>query len=297
MAEKSIVAITGSNGFIGSSLLELFLNKGWKIKALQRNIPEGADNDENIEYINYSLNTSVDKEALKNVNLFVHCAYQAYNHKNKNAEEINLTGTKDLLNICRELNIKMVFLSTLSAHNEALSIYGKSKLEIENIFDFNKDFILKLGLVIGKKGGLFMNIAETIKKSKYIPLIAKGVQPIQTVNISDVFEIIIKSYENDISGNYKIAEEIAISMKDLYNAISDHYSFKRKFISLPYGFTYFMMKLIEAIGINLSVSSESLLGLKQLKAFDTEKDLNTFNIKLKTYEVSIEEVLSRNNIS
>lgn len=71
--------------------------------------------------------------------------------QNKNADKINIDGTKKLVEFCRKKNIKPLFFSSFSAHKEAISHYGKTKLELEKLFDISKDVILKPGFVLGKK--------------------------------------------------------------------------------------------------------------------------------------------------
>jgi dTDP-4-dehydrorhamnose reductase len=46
----------------------------------------------------------------------------------------------------------------MSAHEDALSEYGKHKFKLEQIIGTSDAAILKLGLVMGETGGLFLSI-------------------------------------------------------------------------------------------------------------------------------------------
>jgi len=183
---KSTIIITGANGFIGQQLLQHFCNKNWNVKAFVRSVPKNKL--EGVEYITYNLEEKPNETAFESVDYLVHCAYLKF-EKNKNADAINWAGTKTLVDLCRKNKVKPLFLSSFSAHEKAQSHYGKTKLEVEKLFDLSKDVILKPGFVIGKKG-MASELIDTIRKSKFFPLIGGGTQPIQTIFIDDLCSIV-----------------------------------------------------------------------------------------------------------
>jgi nucleoside-diphosphate-sugar epimerase len=284
------VAITGASGFIGKNLCNYFLAKGWRVKALQRNIHDG--HHPNINYYKYSLNKDIDVNVIEGCDLMIHCAFQKFDMQNKDAAELNIHGTRKLLDACHKKKVKFIFLSTLSAHPGAKSEYGKHKLELEKIFNKEKDIVLKLGLVIGPAGGLFSEIAKVIDKSRFIPLIDGGKQPIQTVYINDLCEMLEHCFIHNIKGIYKIAEEEPIVMKDLYQMIALNKGKSLKFFYVPSSLILIILKTLEALNLGLKISSESLVGLRQLKAFDTASDLKKIGFRLKPASESIKLALS-----
>lgn len=292
MNNNPTVAISGASGFIGRSIVEYFAKNRWNIRALQRTIPFDVYKIDNVEYFQFVLPETIHEESFYGADLFIHCAYQPYNMKNKNANDVNIRGTLKVIELGRKYNVRIVFLSTLSAHEKALSNYGKNKLELEKLFDLSKDLILRLGLVIGKNGGLFVDISKLIKNLRFVPLIDNGTQPIQTLYINELFKIIETAYRKSISGIYNIAEPDPIKMKDLYCFIIKKMNLKRTFIPVPLGLVYFTAKMLETMGLQLSITTESVLGLKQLKAFETREDLKNFEINLLPAEKSIEKTLN-----
>jgi nucleoside-diphosphate-sugar epimerase len=186
--------------------------------------------------------------------------------------------------------VKPLFLSSFSAHEKAQSHYGKTKLEVEKLFDLSKDIILKPGFVIGKKG-MASELINTLRKSKIFPLIGGGSQPIQTIYIDDLCTIIETLFENNHSGLFYVAESEAITMKTFYKEISRQLNKKTIFIPFPLPLVYEICKIAEQIGIKLPVSSESVLGLKNLTIFEMRNDLKKIGIILKNYRQSLESVL------
>lgn len=284
---KPTIIITGANGFIGEHLVHYFFENGWHVKALVRNVPKEIVRD--VEYIEYDLEHFSEESIFDSVDYLVHAAYLKYD-LNKNADAINILGTKKIVELCRKKNIKPLFLSSFSAHKDAESHYGKTKLECEKLFNISTDVVLKPGLVIGKKG-LASELIKTINKSSFFPLIGGGAQPLQTIHLDDLCLIIEQVFERNITGLYHVAEVEAISMKKFYEEIAKQLNRKITFIPFPLSLLYFICKMFEAIGIKLPVSSESTLGLKHLIKFETKNDLNRLGITLKNYSESISEVI------
>lgn len=284
---KPSIIITGANGFIGEHLVHYFFENGWRVKALVRKLPTEVVRD--VEYFEYDLEKMPDESVFEAVDYLVHCAYLRYD-QNKNSNEINLSGTTNILNICRKKNIKPLFLSSFSAHKAAESHYGKTKLACEKLFDLSKDVVLKPGLVIGKKG-LAADLINTINRASILPLIGGGKQPIQTIHVDDLCLIVEYAFEREKVGLYHVAEPEAITMKEFYQEIAKQLDQKVRFISFPLPLFHFICKVAEAIGFKLPVSSESVLGLKHLIKFDTKDDLKKLEITLKNCSESIEAVL------
>ncbi len=286
---KSTIIITGANGFIGEQLVNYFSAKGCQVKALVRNIQKEVVKD--VEFIQYDLEQDPDETIFDGADYLVHCAYLRFD-QNKNADAINVSGTKKLAALCRKKNVRPIFLSSFSAHKDAESHYGKTKLECEKLFDVSKDVILKPGLVIGNKG-LASELIKTIKKSSFIPLIGGGTQPVQTIHVDDLCLIIEQLFEKNSTGLFHVAEVEAITMKQFYQAIAKQLNKKISFIPFPLSLLYFICKVSELIGLKLLVSSESVLGLKNLIKFETKGDLKKLGVTIKKYSQSIEALLNR----
>lgn len=284
---KPTIIITGANGFIGEHLIHYFFENGWRVKALVRKVPVEIVRD--VEYIVYDLEKTPDESIFDSVDYLVHCAYLKFD-QNKNADKINIDGTKKLVEFCRKKNIKPLFFSSFSAHKEAISHYGKTKLELEKLFDISKDVILKPGFVLGKKG-LSGELIKRIKTFKFFPLIGGGAQPIQTIHIDDLCLIIELAFERNIVGLFYVAEPDAISMRVFYEEIAKQLNKKIRFIPFSLPLLYFVCRVFEAIGLKLPVSSENVLGLKHLTKFETNKDLKKLDVTLKNYRESLQAVL------
>ncbi len=274
---KPTIIITGANGFIGACLVEHFNAISWKVRALVHHFPKRKL--PGVKYIQYNIEEKPDERNFAAVDFIVHCAYLRF-EQNRNADSININGTKALIELCRERNIKLVFLSSFSAHEKAESHYGKTKFASEKLFDISQDLILKAGFVIGENG-LFGAMRNQMKRSFFFPLVGGGFQPLQCIYIDDLASIIESALSNKIFGLYHVAESDVVSLKDFYVEMGKQLNKKIRFVPVPIPLLYAVCKFCEAFRIKIPLSSENVLGLKKMIVFDTKDDLRKLGITLK----------------
>ncbi len=236
---------------------------------------------EGVEFQSYDLSLPLNTSKFAGATYLIHTAYQSYSQSNTAANSINYTGTSDLVDACKMAGIRIIFLSTMSAHEKAESNYGKTKLHLENIFDDKKDLVLKLGLVLGN-GGLFNTIVNTIETQRFVPMIGQS-KLIQTVAMHDLLSLIEVSMKNEITGNYPVGETNPVPLRTLYEAIAIAVSKKPLFIPLPLNLIHLLCYIAEKARIKLPITSENVLGLKRMRSFDTEKALKPFGFQPSPY--------------
>ncbi|MEK7598930.1 MAG: NAD-dependent epimerase/dehydratase family protein [Patescibacteria group bacterium] len=280
MDKNQTIIITGSSGFIGSRLVGHFLKLGFNVRTFQR--AKCDYNNPMASCFHFEL-SEVKDMGFQGADYLVHSAYQPVIGRNR-AADVNLEGAKKIISLCRKYGVKMVFLSTLSAHSEAESNYGRQKLLMESLFDPRQDLILKPGLVLGEGGGLFGRIASVLKTKKIIPLVGGGKQRVQTIELDDLCRIIELGIKKNICGSFMVATPDAITLKELYLNIAKKAGSKPLFIPVPTILAYFILRFAEISGIRLPITSENVLGLKHLKVFNTAPDLRRFGAVLKNYK-------------
>jgi len=266
-------AITGANGFIGSYLTTYLREHGHEVEEWVR---QPKNNTQRL----YNLAITESIPSLTNLDALVHTAYIAYDKRDQpNAAELNIKGTLALEAACRAKGIQFIFLSSLSAHEMAVSIYGKHKLALENSLDLNNSLVLKLGLVIGK-GGLFQRMVDTILRIPILPLPDGGKQSVQIVAISDVAKTIEKCAGERRRGRYLLAHPDKCSIKGIYTTIAQNYNRKLWLIDIPVGMLYPIVYTAEKLSIKTGITTENLKGLANSKYHDSKQDLHKLGITL-----------------
>jgi len=273
------VVITGANGFIGTNLVRHFRSKSWKVRALVRRFP--AESLNGVEYVRYDISEPPVDSAFRGAQFLVHCAYVKYDGT-PNSDAVNIEGARRLAALCRHHGIKAIFLSSFSAHEEAESHYGKSKYQIESLFDPSRDLVLRPGLVVGA-GGLFGAMVKTIASHRLVPLVGAGDQPLQTIAVADLCLIVERGLKLNICGIYKVADPASITLREMCRLIAERQARSVRFVPVPTRLILFCCRVAEALHIGISLSSDSILGLECLRKYDTANDLRVFGIAIKPF--------------
>ena len=161
------VLITGASGFIGSALVRAFSEKGWRVVGAGRTQP--PELPDGVEWRTYDLAwTSLPDDFLEGVDAVVHGAMMKQS-ADERSFDINVAAGKMLLDRAHQRDItRVAFLSSLAAHEGALSQYGKQKYVLERHFDQRGALVVRPGLVLGN-GGLFASMRDYLRSHRYVP--------------------------------------------------------------------------------------------------------------------------------
>jgi len=248
------VAITGANGFLGRALSDCLLAHGYAVLPLTRP--------------NFQLERAGEWQFEEIPDVVIHAAWDS-THSLSKARHVNVGGTHALRRICEEMGVgQFIFISSMTAHEEARSVYGRTKLEAEMVLNPDKDCIVKPGIVIGN-GGLFSRVKRLIETMPVIPVFFDGKSALQVVYIDDLCKAIVQAVEGGASGVFPIAHGKAVSIHDFYRGIADAASRHTPLLSIPGTFFLPNLRLFEMLGLRLPISSDTLLSMKHGKVFDT----------------------------
>jgi nucleoside-diphosphate-sugar epimerase len=208
------VLITGGTGFIGSRLALRCLEQGDSVRVLgQVNTPAEVENKEVIEDqgAEVILASVVERErvfkALKDIDLAFHLAAAQHeaNVPDQIFWDVNVTGTKNLLEACSENGVqRFVHGSTIGVYGASLegniseqsplkpdNIYGKTKLEGEKVVLSFKDqlplVIVRISETYGPGDRRLLKLFKTIKKNVFF-MIGKGENIHHLIYIDDLIE-------------------------------------------------------------------------------------------------------------
>lgn len=284
--QKTTIAITGANGFLGSELVRHFQSAGLTVIALVRNSHRFTSTAE-IRYVEYDLTKPILPSLLKDVDYLVHTAYVKQNAKQPDALQINTSAARQLVDAARKNNLKkMVFMSTMSAHTGAESVYGKQKLAIEKLFQGKDSAVIRAGLIVGN-GGIVKQMFDFMRSKHMVPLIGGGVQPLQIVAVYDLARVIDTILSGNHAGLFTIATPTVYRYKDFYTSLARRFSIRVLFIPLPFWLLLGVIRVIGLLHVPLAVSADNILGLKHLQSADTSSDLKKLNITLDSLEKAL----------
>jgi NADH dehydrogenase len=284
------IGVTGATGFIGSHLVRRLAERGDAVIAFQRDPGAGAaSRPRGVATRAFRMPDGIEPADFAGLDAVVHTALVEYGPAAPDADAINRAGTRRVVDAARAAGARLVFLSTLSAHDRATSHYGRNKLELETLFDPGRDAVLRLGLVLGR-GGLFGSMTGLLKNASVVPLPGGGRQPIQVLWMGDLEDAVLAVIDRGLAGSFDVAHPEVRTMRELYEAICASLGVKRTFVSVPLALVELGAGMLETLRIPFPIRRENVLGLKQLRAFDTAPSLRALGIGR---PLGLEEALAR----
>jgi nucleoside-diphosphate-sugar epimerase len=207
------IIITGSTCQIGRRLVERLKSEGHEITSL-----EGRQS--RTWRIGEAIPPDFPADAL------IHLAHDR-SHSFQESRE-------NALVLCKSIEGKKVFLSSLSAHSKSISNYGKSKYETEMVFSEFGGVSLRAGVVYGNEmSGIFQQIQNLILSSRLIPLPNLGNFLVFTTHIDDLINEIIDALESTSPKVVLAANPNPITFGKLCKLLSLELDLKRYFIPVP----------------------------------------------------------------
>lgn len=286
MNKNNIISITGGTGHLGINLIKALLEQGHFIRALIRQSFFPL-NHPNLTWIKGDLN---DLNALSKLTedseVFIHSASViSMGEKDQDlVYDVNVKGTENIVNICVEKSLKLIYISSSTATTDPLNdeefnenrpyrpektfyyAWTKAKAEQYILEKLNqtelKAFIIRPTAIIGPEDHGPSRFGRTILDLHRgaLPFITDG--GYNMVDVRDLTQTIINSISLGKSGNIYLAGGHYISLKKLSNLIHPN----KSPILLSLNFLLKMMPLINLYDryfkLQWPVSKESLTTLK-----------------------------------
>ena len=260
------VLITGGSGFIGKYLIKDLLDHKYDIKLLTRQENPDIEDVEIIKGDITNINTCL--KAVNNVDAVFHNAAYATDYGEKKIIfNINVNGTKNILEACLKQDInRVIYTSTAGVYGfpntkkkldenskiNPFNIYHKSKFEGEQILKKSNKIklsIIRPPLVLGYGGRGSEILINRIKEKKMI-YINNGNHYISIVHPSDVAQCLRLAFEKDVNGDVFNVVSFYCKIKDLFEEICKALNVDPPKKNISYYFVYLGAILNEKINLN-----------------------------------------------
>ena len=240
--------VTGGAGFIGNNIVKLLIKKGHDVDIID-NLHTGKKENLNeiMDKVNFFKIDIRDKnsleEIIKNSNGIFHeaalTAVPESFEKPQEYHDVNVIGTKNIFEIAKKENIRVVYASSSSIYGNVKNIpiiekadrkpinpYGQTKLEDEFLAEeFSKNNLSVIGLRyfnvygIGQTGsyaGVITKFLENIKNQKSFTINGNGNQIRDFIHVNDIAKANLAAMESKIeNGFFNIGTGIPTSINDL----------------------------------------------------------------------------------
>lgn len=272
--------ITGGSGYIGERLIDRLIEQGHWVTALGRR--KVRNTTYRVRNIDWSLGQGLPDAACAGGDGFpgVDCVFHLahfWDSEGDEASDINITGTRALLDSARDRGIpRVVFCSSIAARPDALNRYGRIKFATESLFDRPSEIAARVGLVYGgPEKALWGTMCRVASLSPLLPMIEVG-RPVQPIHINEVCDGLLRISENTGTDRkfYFLAGPNTLSFGAFLKAIAAR-KFGRKLVLLPIPlwFALAAVATLRMIPGLPNVDRERVLGLAGTITVESAADL------------------------
>jgi nucleoside-diphosphate-sugar epimerase len=270
---KMRVLVTGGSGFLGINLIRSLLKKDYQVISLD--ISEFNYSEKNqIEVILGDIrDKSLVNNLMKEVDFVIHTAAALPLYSPEEIYSTDITGTRVLLEAASQNNIKrFVHISSTAVYGipdhhplyeddklDGVGPYGQAKIEAENLcIEYrNKGMcvpILRPKSFIGpERLGVFALFYDWAKDGKNFPMIGKGNNRYQLLDVEDLCDAILLSMTLDtekVNQTFNIGAKDFKTMREDYQSVLDFAGFGKKIIGLPEKPIIWTLKCLEALKLS-----------------------------------------------
>lgn len=276
---------------VGRHLCDHLRRRGWAVRALMRDVNAYPFTEGGIERRGMDLPDVLHDDSLAGVEIVVHAAYATRARDPEAARRVNEDGTLRVLAAARDGGVRrFVFVSSLSAHADARSRYGRGKLAMEAHMDPARDLVLRPGLVLARDGGLAHRLWHAIARARIVPVVGGGRQIVQTIHIDDLCDAFARALDLDLTGCIHVAEPDGLAMQEFLALLARTAGVRPLMLPLPATPALWLLRALEAARLPLPVSSENLLGLMTMRHVETRADLERLQIRVRDARESLADL-------
>ena len=247
--------MTGANGHLGRAIVGRLGAGGASIVELSSS-PTGAQR-------RFRLGEPVTAGTLEDVDVVVHVAWDQTARDPRQAEEVNVAGSRRLVEAAERAGARMVFISSLAAYPGTRSLYGAGKSEVERAVAAAAGVSVRPGLIFGPSvGGMFGALRDQVSRHPVVPVIhSPGL--LQLVHIADLAAIVVElslTPDGDPT-TVEVAHPASHSLAAVVKAIARALDRRIVTVPVPWRIVHGALRAAERAGLSLPFGSDSVVSL------------------------------------
>lgn len=304
------ILVTGATGFLGTRLVELLTQRGYRVRALARKLSNIEKLKKLQSEIFYGDVASVDslKPAFEGVDMVVHAAADTEGRE-EDSELSTIQGTKNVIDLCRHYKIrKLVYISSCSVYgvadykkNQVVSEesslerfpekrghYSNAKFKAEESITeaVNKGqpiTVLRPGTIFGPGGEIFTPMMGFSLGSKVFGIIGMGKFVLPLVYIDNLVDAVITTIEKqeNMGKIFNVVDSDNVSKKMYVKLLLKKLYPKSHYIYIPFWLLYlgvfFQELLTRALGRKPFLTRYRLVSSQKNIFYDSSRIINELN--------------------
>ena len=283
-----IVAVTGASGFLGRPVCAHLAARGFEVRALVRDPDVFAHEVPGVRAGRCVLPDDLDETMLAGADVVLHAAWATREVDPERARRANEDGTRRVVEAARRAGARLLFVSSIAAHPDAPSLYGRSKWAMEQAMDGARDAVIRPGLVLAPRGhGLYQQLRGLAARLHVVPLFGGGRQPLQTVHVDDVCEAVARVIERELTGVLAVAEPDPVDLGTFLRLMTREMRIRCVFVPLPLPPILAVVRSLERLGVPFPLRSESLLGMQGMRRVEVGESLARLGLQVRSAAASL----------
>lgn len=253
-----MIAVTGSNGYVGGRILRYLRANGVEAIGLVRRPAPG-----DLSARRYALAEPLEDSLLEGIDTVIHAAYDA-SQRGDAIRAVNVSGSLPLLNGLAARGARMVMISSMSAFVGAPSLYGRAKLALERAVIERNGVVLRPGLVFGSAaGGMFGTMVGMLSKSVPAPMIGNGRQRLFVTHDERLSELALAIAVGRSNPGYPVfaAHEAPTTLREIVEQIAAARGRRLWAVPLSPLLVRISLSCLEKAGLNPPFRSDSVRSL------------------------------------
>jgi len=267
--------ITGGAGFLGYHLADFLIKKKHKVAIVDIDDSHKQEYSDKVEFFKTDVRDYKALEKIfRNADVVIHAAAALPRWKAREIYDININGTKNALEAAIKNKVeRFIFISSTAVYGipkkhpiyesdqlagKEIGPYGDSKVKAEKLCKSYRDklcvTIIRPKTFIGTgRLGVFQILYDWVKEGKRIPMIGRGNNKYQLLDVDDLVEIIYlisKAPKEKVNDTFNIGAEMFGTIKESLIALCDYAKTGAQPLATPAYIVKPILKLFEVLKIS-----------------------------------------------
>ncbi len=266
--------VTGGAGFLGINLIRLLLQKGERVVSLDRAPFRFRDVAHRIRVILGDIrDPEVVTQAVSDADVVVHAAAALPLYPRDDIFSTEVEGTRLLLDAVQKAGVeRFVFISSTAVYGipkkhpvceedelAGVGPYGEAKIEAERLCLQYRERglcvpILRPKTFVGpERLGVFAMLYEWASEGRHFPILGKGRNRYQLLDVEDLCEFIYLVARGDaqpVNDTFNVGAREFTTLREDFQAVLDAAGFGKRVIPIPAGPAVLLLKALEQLRLS-----------------------------------------------